>query len=96
MAFKVISAIKYGTGKGTNGKEALYFDAGERITAKQVGGAEALQALVDAGAVVDASDYVEPVQNVLENQASGTPSNLETVEGTDLEAKDATPEASAE
>ena len=56
MAYKVAATIKHGTKDGN-----VFFDPGETITAKDVGGKDALEALINAGSVVDSAQYVEPV-----------------------------------
>ncbi len=82
MAYKVQSTIKHGTKDGN-----VFFDVGETISAKDVGGKNALDSLIAAGAVVNSSDFVDNTPEVSENLPSSTPSNTEVIEGTDLEAK---------
>ncbi len=50
MAYKVAATIKHGTKDGN-----VFFDPGETITAKDVGGKDALEALINAGSVVDSA-----------------------------------------
>lgn len=97
MTYKAVTRIK--TGKDKQNVEWL--ERGDEVTASDVGGKEALEELVAAGSVMDSKkfDASFPEQELLENQPTGTPSNLEQVEGTTLQpeqpepapAKEATP-----
>jgi hypothetical protein len=69
---------------------------GDVVTAKIVGGQEALNELIESESVMDEERFdilfPEEVEEEGANQPTGTPSNLGDIDGTDLAAPDPDPE----
>ena len=76
MGYKAVSRLKLDDGK--------YIERGEDVSESDV---DDFDALIEAGAVMEDEqfDATFPEQVLGVNQASGTPSNLEQVEGTELQ-----------
>lgn len=81
MGYKAVARLKM--------DEDEYIERGESVSAGDVGGKEELKRLAASGSVLEDRAFAAqfPEVELGENQPTGTPSNLEQVEGTDLEAK---------
>jgi hypothetical protein len=86
MGYVANTRIKVGTSKTEDGE--LYIEVGEEVD-EDAFDEDEWAALEEAGAVVTEEEFEElnPEAEEGGNQPSGTPSNMEQIEGTDLEAK---------
>ena len=84
-SYKAVARLKLSS-KSEDGP-AEYIERGESVSKSDV---DDLDALVASGTVVTAKEFERlfPGRESGENQAPGTPSNLEQVKGTDLAAPD--------
>lgn len=79
MGYKVVGTLKH---------DDEVFEHGDPVTASKVGGEDNFKALVAAKSVVSDEEFeqVYPAAERGVNDPSGTPSNLQVVEGTKLQA----------
>jgi hypothetical protein len=93
MSYKAVTRIITGTKQ--DGFD--YIERGESVTASKVGGQDALDELIASKSVMESDkfDRTFPEPELSENDAPGTPSNLQQVEGTTLQPE-AQPEPKVE